>query len=249
MARILTPDSTGEAVEPRDELAKTREADSEPPERGAEAGPEVLRRERRELQTSSFRWCLVLLCVAGALTLVPLWAPLLLASWLAMVVRPLHSRLVRWVKGSGRAAAVVTVLLVLASLAPIVVMSLSLFGATASLIERLQSSGGAREALQTLLTSEKPLPEGQFSPNQFKLDAQQIMEFVRGHGGGAVNAVTKIFGAATAGTIAVFVLCTASTPSSSTRAACTPGSSITRRSSAGNRCACRALTQRRGAVC
>ena len=205
MARISTAEPVEKALESRDELAKTREADSEPPERGGAVGPELLRRERRELQTSSFRWCLVLLCAAGAATLVPLWAPLLLASWMAMVVRPLHAKLVRRVKGSGRAAAVVTVLLVLASLAPFVVMSLSLFGAAANLVERLQSSGGAREALQTLLTSEKPLPEGQFSPDQFKLNAQQIMEFARSHGGGAVNAVTKIFGAATAGTIAAFV--------------------------------------------
>ena len=210
MAQVFTPEKRRDAVEPQDDpprdgLSKTLLADSEPPALDAQLGPEVLRRERRELQTSSFRWCLVVLCAAGALTLVPLWAPLLLASWLAMVVRPLHARLMRRVKGSGRAAAVVTVLLVLASLAPIVIMSLSLFGATASLVERLQSSGGTREALQTLLTAEKPLPRGQFSPDQFKLDAQQIMDFARRHGGGAVNAVTKIFGAATAGTIAVFV--------------------------------------------
>jgi predicted PurR-regulated permease PerM len=118
-------------------------------------------------------------------------------------VRPLHTKLVRRVKGSGRAAAVVTVLLVVLSLAPLVLMSLSLVGATADLVKRVQSSGGAREALQTLLNSDS-MPAG-FSPDQFKLDAQQIASFAQRLGGGALNAVTTFFGAATAATIAAFV--------------------------------------------
>jgi predicted PurR-regulated permease PerM len=145
----------------------------------------------------------VLACAAAALTLVPLWAPLLLASWMAMVVRPLHARLVRRVKGSGRAAAVVTVLLVVLSLAPLVVISLSLIGATADLVKRVQSTGGMREALQTLLTSESM--QAGFSPDQFEVDAQQIAGFAQRLGGGALNAVTTFFGAATAATIAAFV--------------------------------------------
>jgi predicted PurR-regulated permease PerM len=168
-------------------------------------GPDARPSERRQLQSVSFHWLLVLACAAAALTLVPLWAPLLLASWMAMVVRPLHARLVRRVKGSGRAAAVVTVLLVVLSLAPLVVMSLSLIGAAADLVQRAQSSGGVREALQTLLASESMPAGSQFSPDQFKLDAQQVMGFAQRLGGGALNAVTTFFGAATAATIAAFV--------------------------------------------
>jgi predicted PurR-regulated permease PerM len=166
-------------------------------------GPEAHRGERRLLQSASFHWLLVLVCAAGALTLVPLWAPLLLASWMAMVVRPLHTRLVRRVKGSGRAAAVVTVLLVVLSLAPVAVISLSLIGATADLVAKVQKTGGAREALQTLLASES-MPAG-FSPDQFKVNAQQIASLGQRLGGGALKAVTTFFGAATAATIAAFV--------------------------------------------
>lgn len=170
-----------------------------------DAGPEVLRAERRSLRVSSFHYCLVLTCVAAALTLVPLWAPLLLASWMAMVFRPLHTRLVRRAGGRGGAAAVVTVLLVVLTLAPLVVMGISLVGAAASLIERLQQSGGAREALQTLLTSAPSSPKGQLDPDQFKLDAQQIMGFAKQSGTGALNAASRLFGAATTAAIAVFV--------------------------------------------
>lgn len=171
----------------------------------SDAGPETLRVERRSLRSASFHWVLVLTGATAALTLVPLWAPILLASWMAMVVRPVHERLVKWVKGSGRAAAVVTILLVGLTLMPVLVIGLSLFGATASLVEKVQQAGGAREALQTLLTSQAGLPRANFDPGQFKVDAQQIMTFARSHGGGALNAAGTIFGAATTAVIALFV--------------------------------------------
>jgi predicted PurR-regulated permease PerM len=202
MARVVTPER-GEAAEPR-ALAQSVLADEAGPA-GPELSPEQQQRERRELSSSSFRWCLVLACAAAALTLVPLWAPLLLASWMAMVVRPLHARLVRRVKGSGRAAAVVTVLLVVLTLAPLAVLSLSLIGTTADLVERVQSSGGAREALHKLLAADSGGGASSFSRDQFTLDAQQILGFARRLGGGALNAVTTFFGAATAATIGAFV--------------------------------------------
>src|SRR5688572_788645 len=156
---------------------------STPPPLAADA--ETLRAERRSLRASSFHYCMVLTSLAAVLTLVPLWAPLLLASWMAMVVRPLHTRLAQRVGGKSGAAAVVTVLLVLLTLAPLVVMGISLVSAAATLLERLQQSGGAREALQTLITSGPSLPKDQLSPDQFKLDAQQIMGFAKQSGGGA----------------------------------------------------------------
>jgi predicted PurR-regulated permease PerM len=179
-----------------------RELAAPPP---LDAGPDTLRAERRSLRASSFHYCLVLACVAAALTLVPLWAPLLLASWMAMVFRPLHAKLARRVRGKAGAAAVVTVLLVVLTLTPLVVMGVSLVGAAASLIERMQEAGGAREALQKLLESEPSLPKGQLNPDQFQLDAQQIMGFAKQSGGGALTAASRLFGAATAAAIAVFV--------------------------------------------
>jgi predicted PurR-regulated permease PerM len=170
-----------------------------------DASPDTLRQQRRALRASSLHWAMVLTCAAGALALVPLWAPILLASWMAMVVRPLHTRLVRRVKGSGRAAAVVTVLLFLLTLAPVVIMSLSLFSAAADLGQRLQQSGGARQALETLLSAEPVVSRTPFDASQFKLDAQQLLGFARTHGGGALNAASTIFGAATTAAIGLFV--------------------------------------------
>ncbi len=161
------------------------------------SGPELLRKERRSLRDSSFHWCVVLFSVAALLAFLPLWAPLLLASWMAIVVRPLHSKLAKK-GGRSRAAGVVTVLLVVAALAPVLLIVLSLTGAAMTLVERLQQSGGAREAFSTFAATQPSLSGGHLEPGK-------IMEFAQKHGGGALNAASTIFGAATAVAIALFV--------------------------------------------
>jgi predicted PurR-regulated permease PerM len=163
--------------------------------------PEATPREEPSLPAlsrSAFHWVVLLLSVGALLAFLPLWAPLLLASWMAIIVRPLHARLAAKVRGRSRAAGVVTVLLVVLALAPLAAIGVSLFAATMSLIEDLQHSTGARDSLQTLLKSEPSLPNGDW-------EAKQWMNLARRHGGGALNAATKIFGAATAGAIGLFV--------------------------------------------
>jgi predicted PurR-regulated permease PerM len=171
-----------------------------------DVGPATQRSERRSLRAKSFHWAMAITGVAAGLTFVPLWAPLLLASWMAMVFRPVHDKLIHRVGGRAGAAAVVTVLLVLGSLAPLVVMGLSLFSSAASLVDQLQKSGGAREALQTLISSNAPsVAPAQFDPQQVQVNAQQILDFARRHGGGALDAASTIFGAAANIALALFV--------------------------------------------
>jgi predicted PurR-regulated permease PerM len=139
-----------------------------------------------------------LLSIGALLAFLPLWAPLLLASWMAIIARPLHAKLAGKVRGRSRAAGVVTVMLVVLALAPLAVIGASLFAATMNLIQQLQHSSSAQESLQTLLKSEPSLSRGEW-------DARQWMDLAKTHGGGALNAASKIFGAATTGTIALFV--------------------------------------------
>ena len=154
--------------------------------------------ERRDFRTSSFRASLLIFSVGAALAFLPLWAPLVLASWMAMVVRPLHARLAKSVGGRSRAAGVVTVLLVVVALAPVVTIGLSLFGAAVDLVRQLQQTKGARDALRTLLETEPTLSTG-------AVDPQQAVDFAQRHGGGALNAATLLFGAATSAVIGLFV--------------------------------------------
>jgi predicted PurR-regulated permease PerM len=84
------------------------------------------------------------------------------------------------------------------ALAPLLVIVLSLVGSSMTLVERLQKSGGAQEALKTLLTTEA-------APAAGPIDLHRVMEFAQSHGSDALNAATKLFGAASAGTIGVIV--------------------------------------------
>lgn len=144
------------------------------------------------------RVTLLVLLVAAFFALVPLWAPLLLAAWCAIVAKPMHLRLAKRVGGRSKAAGLVTVLLVVVALAPFAFVALSLFGAAAQLIHKLQQSGGGRSALSALVSSEPTLQINRW-------DARRVVEFVREHGAGAVDAATTLVGTTTAIGVGLFV--------------------------------------------
>ncbi|HMA93290.1 MAG TPA: hypothetical protein VKP30_11435, partial [Polyangiaceae bacterium] len=54
------------------------------------------------------RWAVLLLCVAAAVTMLPLWEPLLLAAFVAVVAEPLYLRLYRRIDGRASSAALIT---------------------------------------------------------------------------------------------------------------------------------------------
>lgn len=143
------------------------------------------------------RWTLVVLCVAAFVALVPLWVPLLLAAWTALVVHPIHARLVGKF-GQARSAGVVTVLLFVLGLAPLVFIVLSVVGTAVELGQKVQSTGGGPEALRSLLASEPSWRMDQF-------DVRRAVEMARRHGAGALNAASTLFGAATALVIGLVV--------------------------------------------
>jgi len=144
------------------------------------------------------RWTLLGLCLAAFVALLPLWAPVLLAAWSAILARPLHARLVGRVGGRSGAAGVITVVLVVVALAPVLLVALSLFGAAVELLEKLQQSGGKRDALWALLSSEPNLSLDRW-------DGRRVVEFVRQYGAGALSAANTVVGAATAIGVGAFV--------------------------------------------
>jgi predicted PurR-regulated permease PerM len=123
---------------------------------------------------------------------------------MAMLARPLYQKIVKHVGWGSGVAGAITVLLVVVVLAPLSVMTLSLVSEATTLIEQLRQSGGARQALQTLLT-DASVAQGRLDPGQVQINAQQVLSFVQRHGGGALNAAGTIFGAATTAAIALVV--------------------------------------------
>lgn len=147
----------------------------------------------------ALRWAVLALVAGAVITIAPLWMPLVLASWSAILARPLQRRLSRLVGGRTRAAGVVTVVLVLAVLTPVVLTLLSLAASAVDLITRLSNTQDGAQALGALFASEstpKPLDTG---------DTRQMIELLRQHGASALTAVRTLFGAAASVAVGLFV--------------------------------------------
>lgn len=94
-----------------------------------------------------------LLCVGVVLMLLPLWPPLLLAAWTADLLRPLLARFERGLKGRRNAAAVLSMLLMLAVVAPLGLVATGIVTGAQELIATVQASPSAIAALETLTSS------------------------------------------------------------------------------------------------
>ena len=121
-----------------------------------------------------------LLLAAGAFAvLVPLWVPLLLAAWFATLARAPHRALTRRLGNRHRAAAVLTLLLVLGLLAPVAVVALSVAPDADELVRRLSASKGAHDLVTGLVTP-GDAPGG--GPTSGGLDARRLLALASEHG-------------------------------------------------------------------
>ena len=81
-----------------------------------------------------------------------LGAGMVLASWFAIFARPLMNRFSRVTHGRHRAAALLTVLLLLLVLVPIGVFAVSLVSAAMDLIDTVIKSRGGKQALEAIVS-------------------------------------------------------------------------------------------------
>jgi predicted PurR-regulated permease PerM len=141
-------------------------------------------------------WVVALL-IASLVVLAPLWSPLVLAAWAAIVVRPLHTRLARRVGGRDRAAAVITVLFSIVVLGIAAAMTLAIVSTALELVESLRKTAGFREAINVFLAQDsRPFA---------KLDARQLVQLGRTYGAGAFTAGRSLAGAVAATVLEAFV--------------------------------------------
>lgn len=153
---------------------------------------------RQFLAIDGTRWMVALLSLGALLALIPLWEPLLLAAFAAIVAEPLYVKLSRRLNGRSRAAAVVTLLLVVAVLSPTVIASVSIYHGAIELISRLRQSSDGSDALKQLVSNQPGV-------QNIDLSGAALMKYVREHGGGALTAAQTVFGAATTVVVALFV--------------------------------------------
>lgn len=144
----------------------------------------------------ALRWTVGVLVLGALFAMSPLWAPLLFAAWGAILALPLHGWWMHRIHRRKGAAGVVTVLLVIAFLAPVVLATLSLSAAAVELVQRLSQSKNGTEALTALASGGGGT--GGEALNLRSLNPQQAIDLARRHGASAMGAAKAVFGTATA---------------------------------------------------
>jgi predicted PurR-regulated permease PerM len=145
------------------------------------------------------RWVVLAFAVGAFLTFWPLWAPLVIAAWLAHILGPVQARVAHWMRKSERGAAALTVVMVLVTLAPIIVIGLSLAAELVSLYESFTASDDVRQALNGLIHGER-------SPRApAAIDVMTVTEIARRHGASAFGMARQVAGATTIAIIGMSV--------------------------------------------
>ncbi|HEY3353201.1 MAG TPA: AI-2E family transporter [Polyangia bacterium] len=100
----------------------------------------------------ALRWATLLLVVAAGVMLFPVWQAVVLATWFAVFAQPLQARVSRILRGSNRAAAALTILLLMAVLVPLGALTVVLANAAIDLVRTLIQSKGGRAALEAVVS-------------------------------------------------------------------------------------------------
>jgi predicted PurR-regulated permease PerM len=140
----------------------------------------------------------VILLFAAALILWPFVASLVLAAWAAHLSRPLFVRLRSALGGRGRAAGLLTALLVVLAIAPLVLAIMTLIPAAKSLLEQLRAASGGKGLLEALVSESGGAP----------LEGRSIVALVKEYGASASRALAVVASASIEVIIGAFVFFT-----------------------------------------
>lgn len=146
--------------------------------------------------TRPLDWLVLLLVVAAAYTLLPLWAPLVLAAWFAALLSGAMQRLSPE-KHRKRSAALLTTALTVAVLIPLALLTVSLATAAAELARGVLQSQNQSEAIKQMILGGEPGP--------LSLDSSQILQLFRRYWQSAASALGAVAGATTKAVIGAIV--------------------------------------------
>lgn len=162
--------------------------------------PQRTRRDRIALRNQgqtrrhwrALGWVVFALSLLAGWVLLPFLTPLLLAAWSAHLAWPVYQKVAKGVRQRERAAAVLTVLLVVSMLTPLAVASLSMAGSAIELGKKVLSSESGLEALKALAAG----GNGE-SVDVRNFDLQQWIDLATKHGIQALGAANTLLGVAT----------------------------------------------------
>ncbi len=154
------------------------------------------------LQIVAFRLVVVALVGAAGITLLPLWAPLVLAAWVAALTRPLLSRTAKAKGVRHRAAGALVVALVTALLVPVGIALVSLSRGASDLARSLLASDGAKGALVAIVSDGGG---GAEHPLAMVASPQKVFALLQQHGAQAWRLGSGLASTAAAAILALFV--------------------------------------------
>lgn len=155
------------------------------------------------MQEKALRWVTLALVVGAAIAFFPLWAPLVLGAWVALLARPLFVRLAARVNGRQRAAALMVLLLLLAVIAPLALGVVSLVSGASTLARSVLESDGAKNALVGVVSGSDAsgvdgLRDAFSSPGK-------VMTILQEHGAQAAQIAKTIAATATTVLVGLFI--------------------------------------------
>ena len=153
-------------------------------------------------QTTAFRVVVVVLVATAALTFLPLWPPLVLAAWVAVMMRPLTLRISKATGGRHRAAGALVVVLVASILVPLAALVVSLSRGAIELVRSVLASSGAKSALIAIVSGDQPRASG---ASALLESPARLLALLQEHGAQALQLASGIAGAATEAVVALFV--------------------------------------------
>jgi len=138
------------------------------------------------------------LVLGSVIVLAPFWPWLLLSAWFALASRKLLSPLIRLTRGRHRAAAVLTVGLVIGILGPLLLVVVPLAIDAVDVVRKLSQSADTRLILQKLVVPDGAEPRTGTLP--------QLVDLLSQHGAPAWSVVSVILVAAGDAVLGIFVL-------------------------------------------
>jgi predicted PurR-regulated permease PerM len=138
------------------------------------------------------------LVLLGALAIVPLWAPLVLAAWTANLLEPLAARWTSRLRGRGRSALALTALVVVLILVPLTLLGVSLAAAAGEVVTSF------RDSKQTSALVHQFLPAG-VGPSLEHLSPRRLVDFAQKHGSQAMTVAMAALSALTALGVALVI--------------------------------------------
>lgn len=161
-------------------------------------------------QTVAFRLVVFALVAAAAVTFLPLWAPLVLATWVAVMARPSMLKIAKATGGRHRAAGALVVVLVVLIVVPVAASAVSLSRGAIELGQNLLRSHGAKSALISIVSGGDggggAAAAGAAGADGGLLQSPaKIVALLQEHGAQAAQIIGGIAGAATGALLSLFV--------------------------------------------